>query len=322
MSAVNDAAVSVVIPLWNEAEVLPALVERLIGLEAAAPGPWEFVFVNDGSTDATQSIVGKNLGRFRRAKLIKLARNFGQQAAFRAGLQSAGGAAVIFLDADLQDPPELIPQMVELWRKGAKVVVGCRRSRAERGLKRLCLDGFHYLFYRITGGLLPKNSGTFGLMDRVVAEHLRQLPEVNVFLPALRCWFGYERQVIYYDRADRAEGAPKQSLVRLFRYAWDGITSFSEIPLQAISWAGLIISALSFGYGLILLTIKLLQMGGALVELKVPGFTTLAVAIFFMGGLQLISLGVLGQYLARIYSEVKRRPSFIVESVVESGPLP
>jgi polyisoprenyl-phosphate glycosyltransferase len=313
------AFVSVVIPLWNEAEGLPQLFLRLGALQELTPNGWEFIFVNDGSTDATQLLLEQNLSRFRRAKIIKLARNFGQQPAYRAGLQAASGAAVVFLDGDLQDPPELIPDMVEIWRNGAQVVVGCRKSRAETGLRRILFDGFHEIFHRVTGGVMPKNSGTFGLMDRLVADQLKQMPEVNVFLPALRSWFGYDRRIVFYDRAERAEGEAKQSFLRLFRYAWDGITSFSDVPLHAISLAGIVISALSFGYGLILLSLKLVQIFGFWTSLQVPGFTTLAVAIFFMGGLQLISLGVLGQYLARIYAEVKRRPPYIVESILETG---
>jgi polyisoprenyl-phosphate glycosyltransferase len=311
--------VSIVIPLWNEEETIAPMLARVLALvRAEAEARWELVFVNDGSRDATQERLLGAAEQFPAWKLVQLSRNFGQQAAYRAGLEHASGDAVVFLDADLQDPPEMIPEMIRLWRDGAKLVVGQRRSRAETGFRRFCFDLFHTIFHRMTQGAMPKNSGTFGLMDRVIVEQLRRMPELNVFLPALRCWVGFRQEVVWYDRAVR-EGEPKQSFAKLLRYAWNGITSFSVLPLKAISLLGLLISLGGIAYGFLLLGIKLLQLAGFFPELVVQGFTTLAVAIFSLGGIQLLCLGIIGEYLARIYDEVKRRPPYIVEQVFEGG---
>jgi glycosyltransferase involved in cell wall biosynthesis len=176
---------------------------------------------------------------------------------------------------------------------------------------------FHDVFHVMTGGLMPKDSGTFGLMDRTVANAVRAMPELNVFLPALRSWVGYPRGYVWYDRADR-KGKPKQTLSKLFKYAWDGILSFSELPLKTISWIGVITSLFGFGYAAVLIVIKISQLFGYFSEFIVPGFTTLAVAVLCVGGVQLISLGIVGQYIARIYREVKQRPLYLTEEIVES----
>ena len=304
-----------IIPLWNEAESLPILFRRLSLLVMQLPIQWEFVFVDDGSTDATRELLLKSMDTLPNSKLVFLARNFGQQAAYRAGLDHVQGEAVIFLDGDLQDPPERIPDLIQEWKKGAKVVIGVRESRKETGFRRLCFDVFHQVFFRMTRGSMPKNSGTFGLIDRVVAEHLKKLSEINLFLPALRCWFGYPTASVYYQRDERAAGKAKQSYFKLFSYALDGITSFSEVPLRLITLVGFIIALPSFLYGSALLSIRILQSLGFFKEMAVHGFTTLAVAIFFIGGIQMLCLGVLGEYIARIYRETKHRPHFIVEII-------
>ena len=277
----------------------------------------DFVFVDDGSTDRTCSHLHDGSASWPHWTLLKLSRNFGQQAAYRAGLDHAQGEAVVFLDADLQDPPEVISELIERWQHGAKVVVGCRRSRPEKGLRGFLLKRFHTIFSVLTGGVIPRNSGTFGLMDRVVADHVRSLAEVNLFLPGLRSWFGYKQEIVYYDRAARA-GQPKQTLRKLFSYAWDGLTSFSDLPLKLIGLAGLLISLLCFCYAAVLICIKLSQLFGFFRDLEVMGFTTLAVAVLFVGGIQLLCLGIIGEYIARSYKETKRRPIYIVEEVEHS----
>lgn len=307
--------VSVVVPVWNEEESVDALIERLAHLLPHGNCIWEFVFVNDGSTDNTVPKLIAQVPVLREWKVIELSRNFGQQAAYRAGLDAATGDAVVFLDADLQDPPELIPEMIALWRNGTKLVTARRRSRTETGLRRLLFELFHHVFFYLTSGAMPKDSGTFGLMDRIVADKVRQMPELNMFLPAMRYWVGFKQEVVWYDRVSR-EGTPKQSLQKLFSYAWDGITSFSVLPLKAISALGLLISFGGFAYAGVLVAIKLLQLVGYFPNLIVPGFTTLAVAVLFMGGLQLVCLGLIGEYLAKVYREVKRRPAYIVDKVI------
>ena len=313
------SVISIVIPLWNEEEIVPDLVARLSATSRETPCHFEIVCVNDGSADGTGSLLETLLPKFERWKLVNLSRNFGQQNAFRAGLDHATGDAVVFLDADLQDPPEVIPEMIAAWKNGAKLVVGCRRTRSETGLRRLGFEIFHRAFSHITGGVMPKNSGTFGLMDRTIADHLRRMPEQNLFLPALRAWVGYQQTCVFYDRRDRA-GKPKQKFSRLLSYAWDGITSFSEVPLKAISAAGIFLSLIGFGYAGFLVLVKLLQLVGYFAQFQVPGFTTVAVAVFCIGGIQLICTGIIGEYLARVYKEVKHRPLYIVENVSSSKP--
>jgi polyisoprenyl-phosphate glycosyltransferase len=310
--------VSIVIPMFNERDGLRPLFEQVAQAIKDTPVEWELVVVDDGSTDGTRDLIAKELARFPRWRLILLSRNFGQQPAYRAGLEHACGDAVIFLDADLQDPPELIPQLLVEWRKGSKVVTGSRVSREERGLRRLLLDLFHQLFHRMTGRVMPINSGMFSLVDRVVVNQLLAARETNLFLPALKCWYGFPQTTISYARKDRAVGEPKQSFRKLFRYALDGLFSFSDLPLQWIAVVGAIISVVSFGYAALLVVIKLAQLAGFLASLEVKGFTTLAVAVFCLSGIQLLSLGIVGQYLARIYRETKGRPLYIVETILTS----
>jgi len=313
----NKPHVSIVIPVWNEEETIPALVERLQKLSHESTFRFDFILVNDGSSDQTQEKLLQLLPRLPRWRIVRLSRNFGQQSAYRAGLDQADGDAVVFLDADLQDPPELIPAMIDAWQHGLKVVVARRRSRPERGLRGFLMRRFHDIFHAMTSGLMPKDSGTFGLMDKTVADAVRAMPELNVFLPALRSWVGYPSGYVWYDRAER-KGQPKQTLSKLFNYAWDGIISFSELPLKIISWIGVVTSFFGFGYAGVLILIKIAQLFGYFRDLIVPGFTTIAVAVLCVGGLQLMSLGVVGQYIARIYREVKQRPLYLTQEVVAS----
>lgn len=303
---------SVIVPFFNEQEVLPQLVQRLGQVLRALEAAGEVVFVDDGSTDGSVEVLQAVLPRLPAFQLVRLRRNFGLQSAYRAGMDHARGRALIFLDADLQDPPERIPEMLQAWRGGADVVVGVRRSRPERGFRGLCLRLFHELFHRCTGGIMPKNSGTFGLMDRTVAEAVRSMPERNLFLPALRIWAGERCAILEYDRSGRSGGEAKQSLARLFAYAWDGVTSFSEWPVRFIFFAGCAVSLPSFGYAGALLAIKVLQWMGWFRSLEVEGFTTIAVAVLCLGGVQLMSIGVLGEYISRIYKETKGRPHYLL----------
>jgi dolichol-phosphate mannosyltransferase len=261
--------VSIVIPMLNERDSLRPLFDRVAQAIKETPVDWELVVVDDGSTDGTRGVIADELSRFPRWRLVFLSRNFGQQPAYRAGLENARGDAVIFLDADLQDPPELIPQLLAQWRDGFKVVTGCRVSREERGLRRLLFDLFHQLFHRMTGRVMPMNSGMFSLVDRVVVNQLLAARETNLFLPALKCWYGFPQTTVSYARKDRAIGEPKQSFKKLFRYALDGLLSFSDLPLQWIAVVGAVISVISFGYAVLLVGIKLAQLAGLLASLEV-----------------------------------------------------
>ena len=304
--------------MLNERPGLKLLFSTLRAAIATAPVDWEIVVVDDGSTDGTRDVLMQELLVFPRWQALILSRNFGQQPAYRAGLGAANGDAVIFLDADLQDPPELIPKLVAKWQEGFKVVTACRTSRAERGPRRWMFDAFHQLFHRMTHGTMPKNSGMFSLVDRLVVKQLLDMRETNLFLPALKCWFGFPQASVPYARKERAVGAPKQSFRKLLNYALNGIYSFSDLPLQWIGLLGLFVSLASFGYGFILFFIKLGQFFGYFEMLEVKGFTTLAVAVFCLGGIQLLCLGIIGQYLARMYREIKSRPLYVVEQTLTS----
>lgn len=301
--------------MLNEREGLRLLFDRVANSIKDTPVNWELIIVDDGSSDGTRDVIAGELARFPRWQFVVLSRNFGQQPAYRAGIEHARGDALIFLDADLQDPPELIPQLIAKWQEGFKVVTGCRSSREERGLRRILFDLFHQLFHRVTGRSMPINSGMFSLVDRVVVKQLLAAREVNLFLPALKCWYGFPQTTITYARKDRAVGEPKQSFSKLVRYALDGLFSFSDLPLQWIAFVGAIISLGSFAYAGLLVVIRLAQLAGLFASLDVKGFTTLAVAVFCLSGIQLFSLGIVGQYLARIYREIKGRPLYIVESI-------
>ncbi len=316
--AVKIPLVSIVIPMLNEREGLSLLLSTLHSATAALPVHWQIVVVDDGSTDGTREILPNELSRFVCWQALILSRNFGQQAAYRAGLGASEGDAVIFMDADLQDPPDLIPQLIAKWQQGFKVVTACRTSRTERGLRRWLFDAFHQLFDRLTDGAMPKDSGMFSLIDRAVANRLLEIREVNLFLPALKCWFGFPQATISYSRRERAVGEPKQSMRNLLNYALNGLVSFSDLPLQWIGLLGLWLSLASFGYAGVLFLVKLCQWFGLFTTLEVKGFTTLAVAIFCLGGIQLLCLGVIGQYLARVYREIKSRPLFVIEQVLSS----
>jgi dolichol-phosphate mannosyltransferase len=307
--------VAVVIPIWNEQENLPELSRRLqAALEtacAATPGlDWQVIYVDDGSKDRSVELILEHNRREPRFSLVKLSRNFGHQPAISAGMAAAldaGADAAIIMDGDLQDPPELIPELVKAWRDGGQVVRAQRRSRAETGLRRVGFEAFHKFFGWISDYPIPAQAGVFGLMDRAALQSLSGLPEKNRFLPGLRSWIGFDQRNVEYDRQDRAAGEPKQTMKRLFKYALDAIFSFSYKPLRMMTYAGVIISVIGFLLAIYFILKRL--MG---VEHAETGFTTLVCLVLFLGGVQLIALGLLGEYLGRIYDEVKNRPAYIV----------
>ena len=265
------------------------------------------IYVNDGSTDGSLEIMLEQRGRDERFTVIDLSRNFGQQAAIAAGLAAAAADATVVMDGDLQDPPELIPEMVASWRAGAEVVRAQRRTRQERGVRRWSFVLFHRLFGWLADFPIPAHVGVFGLLDRKALDELNRLPEKNRFLPGLRAWVGFEQRAVYYDRDERASGLPKQSFVRLLRYALDGVFSFSYKPLRLMVLVGSIICVMGF-----VLAARFVIRRLAGVEQAQMGFTTIVTLVLFLGGVQLVSIGLLGEYLARIYDEVKERPLYIV----------
>lgn len=301
---------SVVIPLYNEEEVLPVLYERLTVTLKKLDG-YEIVLVNDGSCDHTLSQLRGLVAHDEHLVVLNLSRNFGHQAAVTAGLETARGDAIVLMDGDLQDPPEVIPSLLEEWRQGYQVVLAQRRSRQDPGVRGLMFRLFHRCFGLLSDFPFQADTGIFSLLDRSAADELIRLQERNRFLPGLRGWIGFRQTTVYYDRAARAAGEPKQTFSRLLRYAFDAVFSFSYKPLR-LSWLlGLVVSSVAFAYGATLAVLRLLQIN------VVTGFTTPTVAILFLGGIQLMMIGILGEYLGRIYDEVKRRPHYIVAERLE-----
>ena len=301
-------AVTVVIPIYNEEEVLPELCRRLIAVFDAHPAvQWSALLVNDGSRDRSAALVREQGARDPRFTLLEFSRNFGFQAALAAGLTHATGDAIVTMDADLQDPPEVIPELVACWRGGAEVVRAVRRSREETGVRRLGMDLFHGLFGRVADFPIEKNTGTFGLLDRVAVAAVNGLPERNRFFPGLRSWVGFQTGEVLYDRKERAAGEPQQTFGKLIRYALDGVFSFSYLPLRVLTYVGIFIALAGFAAALFYAARRILG-----IETAPTGYTTLITVVLFLGGVQLIGIGVLGEYLARVYDEVKQRPPYIV----------
>lgn len=301
-------AVTVVIPIYNEEEVLPELCRRLVAVFDAHPEvQWDALFVNDGSRDQSAALVQQQAARDPRFALLEFSRNFGFQAALAAGLSHASGQAIVTMDADLQDPPEVIPELVACWRGGAEVVRAVRRSREETGLRRVGMDIFHKLYGRVADFPIEKNTGTFGLLDRVAVEAVKQLPERNRFFPGLRTWVGFKTGEVLYDRKERAAGEAQQTFGKLIRYALDGVFSFSYLPLRVLTYTGICIALLGFAAAAFYASRRIFG-----IETAPTGYTTLVTIVLFLGGVQLIGIGVLGEYLARVYDEVKQRPPYIV----------
>lgn len=314
-----EQALAIVVPVYNEQENLPELCRRVkAACDSVAGLRWHMIMVDDGSRDATVKLAEEQFKLDPRFTLVQLSRNFGHQAAISAGLAHADADAVVIMDADLQDPPELIPQLVAAWREGGQVVMAHRRSRAEKGLRRIGFDLFHKFFSWLSDYPIPPNTGVFGLLDRSALRELTKLTERNRFLPGLRSWIGFDQRQVLYDRQDRAAGEPKQTFRRLFKYAMDGVFSFSYKPLRLMTYAGVVISTIGFLTAIYFILKRMglfkLLFGEAFAETAVTGFTTLITVVLVIGGIQLIAIGLLGLYLGRIYDEVKNRPLYIVRN--------
>jgi glycosyltransferase involved in cell wall biosynthesis len=302
--------IAVVIPLFNENAVLPELLARLAAVfDAQSDYTWRAVLVDDGSRDDSAALIRAQAARDKRFELVELSRNFGFQAALAAGLANARNAdAVVTMDADLQDPPEMIPALVAAWRDGAEVVRATRRTRADTGLRRAGFDLFHTILGRLSDYPIEPNSGTFGVLGRAAVDAFNQLPERNRFFPGLRAWIGFRTADVPYDRQERGAGKPQQTFRRLVRYGLDGVFSFSQLPLRLLTYSGIVIGLMGFGLGIYYVVKRLVR-----IETAPTGFTTLAALVLFLGGVQLIAIGVLGEYLGRIYDEVKQRPVYLIK---------
>ncbi len=300
--------ISVVVPIYNEQENLPDLRRRLSAALDATGDTWEAILVNDGSRDASLALIRQFNAEDPRFKLVNLSRNFGHQPAVTAGVHHATGDCVVLIDGDLQDPPEVIPEMVRKWKEGYRVVLGERTSRSEAGVRSIGFRLFYPVMRAITDLPHGPDAGIFGLMDRRVVDEFNKLPERNRFIPGLRTWLGFKQGSVQYDRQTRAAGAPKQTLRRLVHYAMDAIFSFSYRPLRWVTYLGLFVSIITFGLALFYLI--------TFFAFRKPygtGFTTLILSILGLGGVQMIAIGIVGEYIGRIYEEIKQRPLYIVQ---------
>jgi len=301
---------SVVIPIFNEEETLEALFERLRSSLEALGEEFEVIFVNDGSRDRSEKMLREFHTRDPRFRSIHFSRNFGHQTAITCGLDHSRGQAVVAMDGDLQDPPEVLKDMIARWREGYDVVYAVRQKRKEGIFKRSAYKSFYWLLKRVSYLDIPLDSGDFSLIDRRVIDILRTMPERNRFVRGLRTWIGF-RQVGYeYAREARFAGESKYNLAKLMKLAFDGLVSYSYVPLRLVSNVGLLVSATALGYMGYLLLARV--FGGT----PIAGWTSTVVIVLFLGGVQLLSLGVIGEYVGRIFEEVKHRPHYVVRERV------
>ena len=309
---------SAVIPFLNEEECIPALIAELDASLNQIGVPFELVLIDDGSRDRSVTVAKAELRKRPQitATVISLSRNFGKEAALTAGLEAAKGDVVVPLDADLQDPPTVIKEMLELWEEGYDVVYAVRRQRAgESKTKRFTAYGFYRLMGRLSETGIPADTGDFRLMDRSVVDALMRLPERSRFMKGLFAWVGFRQIAVYYDRDPRKLGQSNWNYWKLWNFAIDGVTSFSRLPLQVWSYAGLAIALLALGYGS-WMVLRTLVFG-----IDLPGYASLMTAVLFLGGIQLIGMGVLGEYLGRIFEEVKGRPLYLAREKWEQKSL-
>jgi polyisoprenyl-phosphate glycosyltransferase len=305
---------SIVVPIFDEQEIIPSFHALLTKVLDSVDEPVELVYVNDGSRDASLELLLERQRRDPRITVLELSRNFGHQAALTAGLSVAKGDAVILMDGDFQDPPEVVPRLVERWKAGAKIVIANRARRADRGIRGRLFPAFYKVMRWISDFPIPLNAGIFSLLDRKAVNAINQLQEGNRYLPGLRAWVGFPTAFVAYDRADRAAGQPKQTFLRLIKYAMDAIFSFSYKPLRlGLALGGFVLALALF--------MSIVALGNTVFHLKFFGVTPGAghvgtlLAILFLGGIQLVCVGVLGEYVGRIYDEVRRRPLFLIHNV-------
>ena len=299
---------SAVVPFLNEEECISALITELDESLSKLNIPFEIVLVDDGSRDRSVTVAKTELIKrpHIEATIIRLSRNFGKEAALTAGLEAANGDVIVPLDADLQDPPALINEMLAHWRQGYDVVYAVRRNRGgESKTKRFTAYGFYRLMGRLSNTEMPADTGDFRLMDRCVVDALLKLTERNRFMKGLFAWVGFKQIAIYYDRDPRKMGKTNWNYWKLWNFAIDGVTSFSRVPLQIWSYAGLAIALLALGYGMWMI-LRTLFFG-----IDLPGYASLMTTVLFLGGIQLLGMGVQGEYIGRIYEETKRRPLYL-----------
>jgi glycosyltransferase involved in cell wall biosynthesis len=303
---------SVIVPVFNEEESIPLFVKEIRELpDIYEKYKIEIIFINDGSTDNTSDIIREIQKQDENIILINFSRNFGKESALFAGLEYASGEAVIPMDVDLQDPVSIIPEMINLWQQGADVVLAKRTDRSTDGfMKKLCANGYYTVHNLLSKDKIQHNAGDYRLMSRKTVNRIISLPENTLFMKGLMSWVGGKMAVVEYNRPPRKNGISKFNVWRLWNFALDGITSFSTLPLRIWTYIGLIISTISSLYGIWIIVSKLIWGN------DVPGYSSLMVAILFLGGIQLIGIGVMGEYIGRIFIESKQRPKYIIDEIV------
>ncbi|MTH99264.1 glycosyltransferase family 2 protein [Roseibium sp. RKSG952] len=307
---------SVIVPVYNEAEVIPHFLKETGEILEQTGLDYEYVFIDDGSRDATADVLEQQIAEGLPARLLGLSRNFGKEAAMSAGLDHAHGDIVIIVDVDLQDPPSLIPQMIDGWRAGYDVVYGLRVDRSSDTLmKRSTARMFYRLFNKLANIEMPPNAGDFRLLDRAVVDALLQLPERNRFMKGLFAWVGFPAMALPYERPARRAGNGKWNYWKLWNFAIDGLTGFTTMPLRIWFYGGALLSGIAFAYALYLV-LRVFFTG-----IDVPGYTSLMVTLLFFSGIQLLSIGMIGEYVSRLFNEAKQRPVYLLQDVIE-GKVP
>ncbi len=314
--------VSLVMPLYNEEQLVPLVHAAVVDALDRLGEPWEVVYVNDGSRDRTLELLLERQREDPRVTVVELSRNWGHNAAITAGLQVARGDAIAMMDGDLQDPPSVVADMLAEWRKGAQVVVARRVKRHEKGVKRLLYPVFYKLLGLLADFPIPLGVGICGLVDRQALDEINRLQEGNRYLPGLRAWVGFKNAVVWYERPDRKAGETKYTWSKLFRYALDAIFSFSYKPLRISLVLGSSTMLFALLYGLVMLGLR--WGGGPAAGASESALLATIFAVLFLGGLQLSAVGILGEYIGRIYDEVRRRPLYIIRRLhrQEVGAIP
>lgn len=302
----NTILLSVAIPIFNEQRIIRELYSRLVNTLNKLSAQYEILFVNDGSTDSSLEILKEINAHDKRVRILSLSRNFGHQAALTVGLDHARGDAVILMDGDLQDPPEVIEDFFNKWKDGWNVVYGVKKKRKEGPVKKLAFWAFYRILRSVANITLPLDAGIFSLLDRTVVDKLRHMPEINRYLSGLRYWVGFQQVGIEYERGSRYDTAPRQTSLRLLKLALDALFSFSHLPLRLASCAGFVLAALTVPVTAYVLYSRLFT------EKAIPGWASILVSVMLIGSVQLIGLGIIGEYIGRIYDETKRRPIYIL----------
>ncbi len=304
-------SLEIIVPVFNEQEVLPLFQKRITEVMSQCDVAWQVLFVDDGSSDDSRQMMQQANKADTRFGYLWLSRNFGKEYALTAGLDHASADAVVVIDVDLQDPPELIPEMISQWREGYDVIFATRKQRhGESWAKKVTANCFYRIINALSHTHIPSDTGDYRLMSRKVYIAVNALRERNRFMKGLFAWVGFRQKQLFFEREPRAAGETKWNYGKLWRFALDGITSFSYLPLRFATWIGIIVAGFAFIYGITII-IKTLVFGN-----DVPGYPSLMTVILFLGGIQLMALGVIGEYLGRMFNESKQRPLYLVSTYI------